>query len=160
MFSILRIPDWVNIIALTPRDNVVMVRQFRHGTETVTLEIPGGAVDKGESHGAAAARELFEETGYRAPHWVRLGEIRPNPAIQNNAASTWLALDAERVDSPHPDPGEIIHVEEHPLAEVREMLRTGAIDHGIVVAAFAHLLLRTGGAWKRPDLGSAPAPVR
>lgn len=153
-FSILRMPDWVNIIALTRHDNVVLVRQFRHGIEEVTLEIPGGAVDVGESHGVAAERELFEETGYRAKRWIRLGEIQPNPAIQNNTASTWLALDAERVDAPHPDPGEIIAVEEAPLGHMREMLRAGTIKHGIVVAAFAHLLLRTGGEFRRPEVGS------
>lgn len=149
-FSVLKMPDWANVIALTHDDHVVMVRQFRHGTDEITLEIPGGAVDPGETHGDAVARELREETGYEAGAWMRLGDVQPNPAIQNNVCSTWLATDARRVDSPSPDEGEVLSVDEVPLQDIPEMLRSGQIRHGIVVAAFAHLLLRTSGKWSRP----------
>ncbi|MCA9603039.1 MAG: NUDIX hydrolase [Myxococcales bacterium] len=145
---------------MTKDDHVVLVRQYRHGIDEVTLEIPGGGVDEGETHGAAAERELLEETGYRAKRWVRLGDVQPNPAIQNNVASTWLALDAERVDSPRPDPGEVLTVEEVPLAHVAELLRNGTIRHALVVSAFLHLLLKTGGRFVRPDLQEQDAGTR
>lgn len=151
-FSVIESEDFVNIIALTESDRVVLVRQFRHGTESVTLEIPGGIVDPGETHGAAAERELREETGYDAQTWIKLGDVLPNPAIMNNHCSTWLALDARRVDTPSPDGTEVIETEEVPLAEIADKIAEGTIQHALVLAGFAHLLVRTNGAWSRPRL--------
>jgi ADP-ribose pyrophosphatase len=148
-FTVLEMPDWVNVIALTPDDDVVMVRQYRHGTGAVTLEIPGGMVDPGEDDATAAARELREETGYVASRWVRLGVTEPNPAIQPNRLWTWLALDARREAELDLDPGEVIDVETVPLATVGEMLRDGRVGHALVMAAFGHLMLAAGGL-RRP----------
>ena len=149
-FVILDGPDWVNVIALTDADEVVLVRQYRHGLGDVTLEIPGGAVDPGEDHRRAAARELEEETGYTAERWERLGVVHPNPALQTNTCSTWLALDAARTAEPTPDPGEVIAVETMPLANVDACLRDGRITHALVVAAFQHLTRHAGGL-RRPE---------
>ncbi|MGH9901890.1 MAG: NUDIX hydrolase, partial [Pyrinomonadaceae bacterium] len=79
-FYVIEAPDWINVIPLTADDEVVMIEQYRHGTEEITLEIPGGMVDAGESPREAAARELIEETGYAAREVVELGRTRPNPA--------------------------------------------------------------------------------
>ena len=81
-------PAWVNVVALTPHDELVMVRQFRQGSRVVTLEVPGGLVDPGESPEQAAARELIEETGYRADRLACLGSLNPNPALFGNPPPT------------------------------------------------------------------------
>jgi 8-oxo-dGTP pyrophosphatase MutT (NUDIX family) len=134
-FSVLEAVDWVNVIALTPDDRVVLIRQFRVGTNTVCIEIPGGMVDP--------ARELEEETGYRAKTWRRLGKVAPNPAIQNNYLHSFLALDATPSGTQRLDSNEVVSVETATLSEIRTMIRDGRIDHALVIGAFAHLALLT-----------------
>ena len=143
-FSVLECDDWVNVIALTPAREVVLIRQFRVGTREVCLEIPGGMVDGDEEPAEAAARELREETGYSAPRWSRLATLAPNPAIQDNHLHVFLAEDATCVAAPRPDGSEVIDVVTAPLADVRGKLLANEIDHALVVAAFGHLAFRGG----------------
>jgi ADP-ribose pyrophosphatase len=148
-FSVLEGPDWVNVIALTSDDDVVLVRQFRHGTERVTLEVPGGCVDPGESPLQAARRELREETGYTAASWRLLGRVEPNPAIQTNACHVFLALEAQLAHDQEPDPAEVMAVERQPLGSMGARILAGDITHALVVAAFGLLVMHSGG-WRRP----------
>lgn len=128
--------DWINIIPLTARDEVVMIEQYRHGSEEVTLEIPGGMVDAGEHAEGAAARELLEETGYRASEVLLLGRTRPNPAIQNNWLYSFLARDVRFEQEPVFDGTEMTSVRLVPLAGIPSLIAQGAITHALVVAAF------------------------
>lgn len=127
--------EWVNVVALTPAEELVMVRQFRHGSRTVTLEIPGGIVDPGETPEFAGARELAEETGYRAGRIEMLGSINPNPAIFTNRVHQMVALDCERAGEIQNSSTEHTVVDLLPVARLPEVLREGAIDHALVVAA-------------------------
>jgi ADP-ribose diphosphatase len=127
--------DWVNVVAVTARDELVMVRQYRHGEGRVTLEIPGGLVDPGESAADAAARELLEETGYRAGSVERLGVVNPNPALFGNRTETYLARGVELVGEIQNGHTEETAVELVPLASLRESLRAGRISSALVVAA-------------------------
>lgn len=143
---VLENPDWVNIIPLTPDEQVVMIEQWRHGTRSVHLETPGGLVDKGESPEKCARRELLEETGYEAGEIAHLGTVHPNPAFQNNLQHYVLATGCRKVGEPTFDHAEDITVRLVPLADVPELIRTGKITHGIVIGAFYWLDLHRKGS--------------
>jgi 8-oxo-dGTP pyrophosphatase MutT (NUDIX family) len=140
-FHIIESGEWVNIIPVTPDHRVVMVRQYRHGSRAVTLEIPGGLVDSGDTPEEAAARELLEETGYRAEQWTKIGVANPNPAIFNNHCHTFLAQDIQKISDLIPDQTEDIEIVLIPLADIPELIQTGKIDHAIVISAFTWYFL-------------------
>lgn len=129
-------PEWCNIIAVTPEEQLVLIRQYRFGVGAHTLEIPGGLVDHGEEPAAAAARELEEETGYVPGRLVALGSVHPNPALQGNRCHSFLALDCVRRHGGRQDHGEDITVELHPRAQVPRLILEGQITHSLVVVAF------------------------
>ena len=141
-FYVLDTHDWVNVIALTPDQEVLLVSQFRHGSEEVSREIPGGAVDaKDDSPLEAAKRELLEETGHRAESWAPLGSVRPNPAILNNRCHFFLARGARRVADLSLDEAEELECAAVPLGDIPGLIRRGEISHALVIAAFQLLEL-------------------
>jgi 8-oxo-dGTP pyrophosphatase MutT (NUDIX family) len=144
-FHVLECPDWVNVVPLTPDGDVVMVRQFRHGIQDVTLEVPGGMVDAHDpSPLVAARREMREESGFDGDRIEALGTIHPNPAIQANRCHSFVAYDVERRYTPMFDSTEETEVVLVPHASVPALLRDGVITHALVVVAFEWLWLRDG----------------
>lgn len=136
---VLEHPTWVNVVPLTPRDEVILVEQWRHGTRTVQLETPGGLMDEGETPEHCARRELLEETGYEADALSPLGNVHPNPAIQNNVLHYVLATGCRPVARPALDHAEDIAVRVVPLAEIPRLIRDGHITHALIIAAFYRL---------------------
>ena len=143
-FVVLDSPDWVNVVAITHDQRVVLIEQFRHGTEEVTLEIPGGTVDDGEDPLAAGLRELREETGYGGGEAEMMAVVAPNPALLNNRCHTVLVRGVEPQGIAQLEGLEEIRTRLVPLREVAELIRSGAITHALVVAAFHYLHLRDG----------------
>ena len=137
--------DWVNIVPITPDREVVFVRQFRHGSEKITLEIPGGMVDPGEAPAVAAVRECLEESGYRAESVDSLGILNPNPAIFPNRLHTYVARNCTPVAEIANTSTEHTELLLVPLADLPVMLQSGEIDHALVAATLWRLLYQEKG---------------
>ncbi len=135
-FYVIEAPDWINVVPLTSAGEVVLIEQYRHGAEEISLEIPGGMVDEGESPHEAAGRELLEETGYEASEIVYLGKTRPNPAIQDNWIHTFLARGVEFRHEPTFDTTEHTVVRLVPLERIPSLIADGKINHSLVVVGF------------------------
>jgi 8-oxo-dGTP pyrophosphatase MutT (NUDIX family) len=139
-------PEWVNVVPITTAGEVLLVRQWRHGRRTFTLEIPGGLVDPGEDPSAASAREVREETGYSGGDPQRLGVVTPNPAFMNNRCYTYLIEECRPVGELELDPGEDLEVVPTPLVNIAGLIAGGEIDHALVICGFWWL------RQNRPDL--------
>lgn len=140
-------PQWINVIPyFVGADGVprcVLERQFRHGSNSVTLEFPGGLVEKGESPRDACLRELEEETGIRAHSLKLIGSVCPNSAFMNNTANFFLAQDLELVESTNErklDENEEIDLVIMPISDVLERLGTADMDNGIMLMAGFYFL--------------------
>ncbi len=134
-FIVLQVRDWVNIVALTPENDVVLVRQFRFGIEALSLEVPGGVIEAGEDPVAAGLRELREETGFVGLRGRLIASVHPNPAIQNNRCHLVLVEDVHRAAETEWDADEEIEVVTLPFAEALARTRDGGITHALALNA-------------------------
>lgn len=137
-YFVVEFTPWVNVVAVTSDQKLVMVEQYRHGAQQYTLEIPGGAVDPKDQNDilAAGLRELREETGFAPAGEARvIATHRPNPALQNNFVYTVLANQCEQVGAPQFDEFEDVNLHIVNLVDVREMLKDGRINHSIVLGS-------------------------
>ena len=132
---------WANIVALTKDNQVVLVKQYRHGIAEALLEFPGGVVEAGEEPLVGAERELVEETGYKAARFIPIGKIYPNPALQINSLYCFLALDAEKMAEQNLDPGEDIEVHLIPFDELVETAKRGEYPHALMTAVLFQALV-------------------
>lgn len=134
-FYVLESTDWVNTVAVTPDGRMILVEQFRYGTEALSLEVPGGVMDLGEDPIEAAERELSEETGFVGKRSRILGSVRPNPAIQSNQCHIVLIEEAERLVPVDWDENEELALTLPSVEEVYQMAFTGRITHALTLNA-------------------------
>ena len=144
-FFILDCVNWVNVIAVTPDQQLVMIEQFRHGSNTVELEIPGGTMDVTDASAIATGiRELREETGYEGENARVIGEIFPNPAIMSNTCYTVLVENCRLRHAVEMDSGEDLITRLVPVSQVADLVAEGKIRHSLVVVGLYYFEL-----WQR-----------
>jgi ADP-ribose pyrophosphatase len=136
--------SWANIVALTKDNQVVLVKQYRHGICDVLSEFPGGVVEMDEDPMVGAERELLEETGYKAARFIPIGKVYPNPALQINTLYCYLAVDVEKVSEQSLDAGEDIEVQLMPFDDLVEMAKRGEFPHALMSAVLFSVLAYLG----------------
>ena len=136
---VLESADAANVVAITPENKVLMVQQYRFGTQQITLEVPGGFVESGEPNLAAVQRELQEETGYTSTNWSFLGTVESNPVFMNSYVHHWLAKDVKRTDIPQLDEGEDIQMLELTIEEIKQHIKAGRIAHTHTISALVRV---------------------
>ena len=134
-FFVLETSDWATIVPVTPEGKLVCIRQWRPGTATIELELPGGVIDPGESPKNAAIRELREETGYRAETFIPLGTIAPNPAVLTNQCHFFLAKDVTPTGERELDAAEDIDLTFIDPSGIPKLIADKRLRHGIIIAA-------------------------
>ncbi|HEX8376955.1 MAG TPA: NUDIX hydrolase [Pedobacter sp.] len=141
-YYVLEYPGWVNAIALTEDDKVILIRQYRHGAEKVMLELPGGCIDPGETPEEAMKRELLEETGYEFDSIEPLGEVYANPSTSGNVTSSFLATGGKKTQEQHLDSREEIEVIIVSLDEFIKLAEENKFPHALHVSTIFYGLLK------------------
>jgi len=139
-FFRIRSVDWAQIVPVTDNDEIVMVRQYRHGSGELSLEVPAGLIDAGEAPDAAAARECLEETGYAVSNLRSLGVLRPNPALFMNRLHTFAAFGAQPAARIMQTDTEQTEVELVRVADMADLLIRGVVDHALDTAVLWRFL--------------------
>jgi 8-oxo-dGTP pyrophosphatase MutT (NUDIX family) len=135
--------DYALVLAVTPAGEVVLERQWKQGVQRITLELPGGKLDAGETALEAAVRELREETGYVAPSLELLASLDVDPSKAANRGHVFLALGAERLHDPEPDEMEDPEVVLVPLPDVAARIEDGRVCAAASVAGLLLALARS-----------------
>lgn len=131
----------VTILAMTKEQDVVLVKEYRHGVQRVILQLPGGSIDKGEKPLDAAKRELLEETGYQSDHFIKIGLVNPNPANYANTMHAFLVLDVEQTPDRPLEEADRIEVVLTPLSAVVEMAKQGKLIHSLTISTLFFALI-------------------
>jgi ADP-ribose pyrophosphatase len=143
-FYVSEYPDWVNAFGITEDGQVVMVKQYRHGIESIETELPGGVAEEGESPEEAVRREILEETGYEFEKYEYLGKICANPSTTNNFMHMFLAKGGKKVAEPELDHSEEIEVELVSIEEVKALVKQNKMAQSLHVNCILYALMKLG----------------
>jgi ADP-ribose pyrophosphatase len=143
-YYVLEYPNWVNAVAITADNKILMVRQYRHAAGIVSLEIPGGVIDGDEAPAAAMRRELLEETGYQFDDMELISTVYANPSTANNHTYCYLAKGGIKVQEQALDEHEELVVEEYTIAEVKQLLADNKLPQALHCTALFYALLKLG----------------
>ena len=134
-YYVFSFPDWVTVVPFTKSGEIIMIRQFRHGSASYELELPGGCLEKGEDVLTGGMRELKEETGGISTSFELVGKVRPNPSMQDNWCYTVLAKDVELTSELELDMGEDIEVVTMTPEKVREAVFEGLLSNTMMISS-------------------------
>ncbi|MFD0795710.1 NUDIX hydrolase [Mucilaginibacter litoreus] len=143
-YYVLEYPDWVNAVAITEDNKVLMVRQYRHAANIVSLEIPGGVIDEGEEPHEAMRRELLEETGYQFDDIELISTVYANPSTADNKTFCYLAKGGKKVQEQSLDEHEHLVVEEYTIEEVKQFLADNKIAQALHCTGLFYALMKLG----------------
>lgn len=143
-YYVLEYPDWVNVIAITEDNQVILVRQYRHAAGEEVLELPGGVMEEGESPEQAARRELLEETGYEFDTLDFLSVLYANPATATNKTHCFLATGGKKTSEQNLDCGEEIVIELVSLAELKEIILQNKLGQALHTSGVFYALIKLG----------------
>ena len=143
-YYVLEYPNWVNAVAITDEGKVLMVRQYRHAANIVSLEIPGGVIDEGEEPMQAMRRELLEETGYLFDDIELINTVYANPSTANNKTFCYLAKGGVKVQEQDLDEHEHIVVEQYTISEVKQLLADNKIAQALHCTGLFYALMKLG----------------
>jgi len=143
-YYVLEYGTWVNGVAITENNEVLMVEQYRHAADIISLEIPGGVVDEGENPQEALRRELLEETGYRFDDFELLCIVSPNPSTGNNQVYSYLAKGGKKVQEQSLDDAEEINVKKYTIDEIKQLLAENKIAQAMHCTGLFYGLMKLG----------------
>ncbi|QJD95008.1 NUDIX hydrolase [Mucilaginibacter robiniae] len=141
-YYVLEYPNWVNAVAVTVDQKIIMVRQYRHAASIVSLEIPGGVLEAGETPEMGMRRELLEETGYQFDNLELLSTIYANPSTADNLTYCFLATGGIKVQEQELDAQEEIIVEEYTIDEVKQLLADNKIAQALHCTTLFYALMK------------------
>jgi 8-oxo-dGTP pyrophosphatase MutT (NUDIX family) len=139
-FTVIDCPDWAIVVPVLDGPGgrkFLMVRQWRHGSQELSVEFPGGVLEKGEDPETGAGRELAEETAYKAGRLVKLGSMSPNPAIMSNRVHYFLAENLTPLPRQNLDEDEFVDVLTLDEKEVIANMGKAPYVHSLTAAALA-----------------------
>ena len=143
-YYVLEYPTWVNMIGITEQNTILFVRQYRHGANSILVELPAGVVEAGEDPKDAARRELLEETGYAFDSIEYICELFANPATSGNVTYTYLLQGGKKVQEQDLDSSEDIEVVEMTIEEAKQFLIDNKIGQALHTSALFYTFNKLG----------------
>jgi ADP-ribose pyrophosphatase len=132
-------PGSVVVLPVLQDGRIVMIRQYRHATRQYLWELVAGRIDEGESVKKAAARELLEETGYRAKRFTVFMDVFPTPGFLEERMYILLA-EGLTAGEAQPEEDEKIISHAYRVGELRQMLKTGQLRDAKSIAGILYYL--------------------